>query len=149
MGWIAVMKTIIILSAYNEEKQVGKVISSCRNEGYEDVIVVNDGSTDNTVNAARNAGAAVISHMINRGAGAATQTGLEAARMMGADIAVTMDADGQHQACDIKNLVECLIKQKTDIVIGSRFLKKDNPMYGSISFYIDELINLYKSHYHR
>jgi len=104
------------------------VISACQDEGYDDVIVVNDGSTDNTASAARNAGAAVISHMINRGAGAATQTGLEAARRVGADAVVTMDADGQHQAADINSLIECLTNKEADIVIGSRFLKKENPI---------------------
>ncbi len=122
------MKTVIIIPAYNEEEYVADVIIACQNAGYDDVVVVNDGSIDDTLNAALNAGASVISHMINRGVGAATQTGLEAAKMTGADVAVTMDADGQHQASDIENLVKSLIDQKADIVIGSRFLKKDNPI---------------------
>ena len=120
------MKTVIVLPAYNEEKYVGEVLRSCREHGFDHVIVVDDGSLDNTGTAAADSGAVVVSHMINRGVGAATQTGLSAARMMGADIAVTMDADGQHLAGDIKPLLEILERDRADIVIGSRFLNRKN-----------------------
>jgi len=120
------MKTVIVLPAYNEEKYVGEVVRSCREHGFDHVIVVDDGSLDNTGTAAADSGAVVVSHMINRGVGAATQTGLSAARMMGADIAVTMDADGQHLAGDIKPLLEILERDRADIVLGSRFLNSKN-----------------------
>lgn len=119
-------KIVIVIPAYNEEQSIHNVIVSCHNEGYQSIIVVDDGSTDNTAQEAQQAGAIVVSHMINRGVGGATQTGLQAARKLGADIVVTMDADGQHQAHDIKRLVGDVLNRQTDIIIGSRFLNKNN-----------------------
>lgn len=120
------MKIIIVIPAYNEEKHIRSLIVSCQLLGYNDIVVVDDGSADDTVQRAKTAGAAVVSHAINRGVGAATQTGLEAARLLGADIAVTIDADGQHQAKDIKIVIDALIAHKNDIVIGSRFMTGEN-----------------------
>jgi len=120
------MKTVIVIPAYNEEKHIRNLIASCQLLGYNDIIVVDDGSTDNTAEIAKRAGAVVLSHVINRGVGAATQTGLEAAQRIGAEIAVTIDADGQHQAKDIKNILAPLIDHKNDIVIGSRFMTAEN-----------------------
>lgn len=120
------MKTVVVLPAYNEERFVSGVIRSCLDLGFDQVIVVDDGSIDDTAKNAVKSGAVVVSHLINRGVGAATQTGLSAARMMGADIAVTMDADGQHLAKDIPSLVDSLDKNGADIVIGSRFLNREN-----------------------
>jgi glycosyltransferase involved in cell wall biosynthesis len=120
------MKIVIVIPAHNEEEYIRSVITSCQLMGYNDIVVVDDGSTDTTARIAKKAGAAVLSHVINRGAGAATQTGLEAARILGADIAVTIDADGQHQARDIKKLVDALIGHKRDVVIGSRFVQHGN-----------------------
>jgi len=120
------MKTVIVIPAFNEETHIGDVIAACRREGYEHIVVVDDGSTDRTAALAGKAGAAVVSHLINRGAGAATQTGLAVARLLGADAAVTIDGDGQHAARDIKNLLEALKETGADIIIGSRFLQKGN-----------------------
>jgi len=120
------MKTVIVIPAYNEEKNIRSLIVSCQLMGYNDIIVVDDGSDDSTAETAKTAGAVILSHVINRGVGAATQTGLEAARRMGAEIAVTIDADGQHQAKDIKIITDALIASKNDIVIGSRFLTVEN-----------------------
>lgn len=120
------MKIIIVIPAYNEEGQIRSLIASCQLMGYSDIVVVDDGSSDNTARIAGNAGAVVLTHVINRGVGAATQTGLQAAKMLGAEIAVTIDADGQHQARDIRSLVDALIEQKHDVVIGSRFLQHEN-----------------------
>jgi UDP-N-acetylglucosamine---dolichyl-phosphate N-acetylglucosaminyltransferase len=120
------MKTVIVIPAYNEEKPIKGLITSCLLMGYNDIVVVDDGSTDNTAEIAKTTGAVVLSHVINRGVGAATQTGLEAARLMGAEIAVTIDADGQHQAKDINKIIEALIDRRKDIVIGSRFMTTEN-----------------------
>ena len=120
------MKIVIIIPAYNEEENIAAMVKSCNLLGYHTVLVVDDGSTDNTARNAREAGAMVVSHIINRGVGAATQTGLEAATLLDADIAVTIDADSQHKPQDIKKLIDVLIERNSDIVIGSRFLNDQN-----------------------
>lgn len=84
------------------------------------VIVVDDGSSDQTARIARNCGAAVIRHMTNLGVGAATRTGFEAASLLAADVVVTMDGDGQHDPADIERLVQCLVEERLDIAVGNR-----------------------------
>jgi len=120
------MKVVIIIPAYNEEKNIKAIVNASQMLGYYDIIVVDDGSTDNTARIVREAGATVVSHIINRGVGAATQTGLQAARLLGADVAVTIDADDQHKPQDIKKLIDILVTKGSDIVIGSRFLNHEN-----------------------
>lgn len=118
------MQTYIVLPAYNEGKVIKKTIKDIQKKGYKDIIIVDDGSTDNTYSEAKSTGAIVLSHPINRGKGAATQTGIDSAKLLNADIIVTMDSDGQHEAKDIKNLIEPIEKGIADVTIGSRFLKK-------------------------
>ena len=120
------MKIVVIIPAYNEEKSIKSIINSCQLLGFNDIIVADDGSTDATGRVAREAGATVVSHIINRGVGAATQTGLQAARLHDADVAVTIDADNQHKPQDIKRLIDALMTRESDIVIGSRFLNHGN-----------------------
>ncbi|MCB0376759.1 MAG: glycosyltransferase family 2 protein, partial [Sinomicrobium sp.] len=112
----------IVIPAKNEAGRIGQVIYQTILQGYEQIVVVDDGSTDNTCQVARQAGATVLSHRINLGAGAATQTGIEYALGQGADIIVTLDGDNQHFPEDIAKLVETLIEKEVDVVIGSRFL---------------------------
>ncbi|MFH1457252.1 MAG: glycosyltransferase family 2 protein [Patescibacteria group bacterium] len=117
------MKIIVIIPAYNEEKTIGKVLDKLKNFIDEkNIVVIDDGSSDNTYNIAKTRGVNVYKHVINRGLGGAIGSGLEAALIRGADFIVTMDADEQHDPTEINKLVEPLIKQKADIVIGSRFL---------------------------
>jgi glycosyltransferase involved in cell wall biosynthesis len=120
------MKIVVIIPAYNEEKSIKSIVNSCQLLGFNDIIVADDGSTDATGRVAREAGATVVSHIINRGVGAATQTGLQAARLHDADVAVTIDADNQHKPQDIKRLIDALMTRESDIVIGSRFLNHGN-----------------------
>lgn len=105
------------MPAMNEEETIEKVVYSVINCGYK-IIVVDDASTDSTKQKAINAGAIVISNVNNLGAWKATQAGLRYAKKIGFELVVTMDADGQHHAEDIKQLVK---KNKTgaDVVIGS------------------------------
>lgn len=120
------MKTAIVIPSYNEQNELGQVIAACRAEGLCPIIVVDDGSTDSTAATAGSAGAVVISHAVNRGTGAATQTGFAAALMIGADEVITIDADGQHDPRDIRKLLEPLRGDGADIVIGSRFMLREN-----------------------
>jgi glycosyltransferase involved in cell wall biosynthesis len=86
-------------------------------------VVVDDGSPDHTAQRARDAGADIVRHAINRGQGAALQSGLRYALRRGARIVVTFDADGQHSAADIPRLVRPIAEGTADIVLGSRFLE--------------------------
>ncbi|HDP73773.1 MAG TPA: glycosyltransferase family 2 protein [Candidatus Woesearchaeota archaeon] len=114
----------IVVAAYNEEKRILKAISGLQNFGYRNVIVVNDGSRDRTRELALSSGAVVLSHPVNLGQGAALRTGIHYALKAGADIIVTFDGDGQHQASEISRLVTPIIDRKADAVLGSRFIKK-------------------------
>ncbi len=116
------MRTYIILPAYSEEKIIKKVISDIQREGFNDIIVVDDGSPDNTYAQAKSTGTIVLRHPINRGKGAATQTGIDAAKLLDADIIVTMDSDGQHNPKDIKKLIQPILDNNADVVIGSRMI---------------------------
>lgn len=115
------MKAVyIVIPAYNEEKMVGQVVQEVAKEGFTSIIVVDDGSSDATSQAAQAEGAIVIRHRINRGKGAATRTGIEAAVRLGADVVVTMDADGQHNAKEIAHIIQPIMNDRCDVVLGSR-----------------------------
>jgi len=114
------MKMFALIPAYNEETTIADVLT--RTRPYVDgVIVVDDGSSDRTAEIAGVHGATVMSHVINRGLGAAIGTGFAAAQSLGADVVVTLDADGQHDPTEIKKFVEG-IEKGADVVIGSRML---------------------------
>ncbi len=116
---------IVVIPAYNEEKRVAKVVVDAR--AYADVVlVVDDGSTDRTGDVAREAGATVVRHLENAGPGAATMTGIEAARRMGADTVITLDADGQHDASDIPLLLAPIKDGRADIVFANRFGRRNS-----------------------
>jgi len=106
------------MPARNEERTIGSVLDSLDREGWRQIIVVDDGSTDRTASIARAKGAVVIAHPRNMGLGAALRTGLAKARELGADCAVTFDADGQHDSKAVQRLVEAL--DGADLVIGRR-----------------------------
>jgi hypothetical protein len=105
------------MPAMNEEKTIADVVSFVITEGYE-VIVVNDGSIDNTATVAKENGAIVLSHVNNLGAWKATQTGIRYAYDNGFDLVITMDADGQHNPSDIPKLV-AKQQEGADVVIGN------------------------------
>lgn len=112
-------KIFIIIPAYNEATVIASVISEVRKSGYENILVVDDGSCDATTKNAKEAGAVTLTHMLNRGKGAAVKTGIEAAKILGADIVVTIDGDGQHNPTDIAKMIEKL-RESYDVVMGSR-----------------------------
>lgn len=114
------MKIAIGLPAYNEEKNIAGIISKLQDLSY-DVIICNDGSTDDTEKISTKMGAKVISHKRNKGYGAAIRSLFEKARDEEYDILVTFDADGQHRTEDIKKVILPIVNEESDIVIGSRF----------------------------
>lgn len=120
------MKTFIVIPAHNEEKNIGNVIDDLKRRGYHNIVVANDHSTDATEHIALQKGAIVVTHVLNRGQGAALATGNEYALRNGANIIVHFDADGQMLAKDIPAMIVPLIKNKADITIGDRFSKKSN-----------------------
>lgn len=111
---------VAVIPAYNEATRIATVVSDAR-KVCDRVIVVDDGSTDRTGEAAMEAGATVLRHLENSGAGAATMTGIEAARAMGATAMVTLDADGQHDPVDIPLLLHPIKNDSADIVFANRF----------------------------
>ncbi len=111
----------IVVPAFNEAKAIRAVVSSLRSHGYP-VVVVDDGSADDTAAVAREAGAIVLRHLLNLGQGGALQTGITFCLESGARYICTFDADGQHCAEDIGAMWERLVAGGFDIVLGSRFL---------------------------
>ncbi|MBU0757907.1 MAG: glycosyltransferase family 2 protein [Nanoarchaeota archaeon] len=117
------MKRIfVVIAAYNEQKTIGKVIMDLRKNGYNNIIVVDDGSKDKTSQIALKKNVFVLRHKINLGQGAALKTGIDFALEKGADIIVTFDADGQFLSKEIQKVILPIKKDKYDVVLGSRFL---------------------------
>jgi polyprenyl-phospho-N-acetylgalactosaminyl synthase len=112
-------RTWVVIAAYNEAAVIEDVVRSVRVDGW-NVVVVDDGSRDETVARAKAGGAKVVRHSINLGQGAALQTGIDYALRRKADYIVTFDADGQHDPAQLPALVGAL--EDHDIALGSRFL---------------------------
>ena len=110
-----------IIPALNASTTVGRIVDRVRQLGL-DPIVVNDGTTDATVQAATTAGARVISHVTNQGKGLALRSGFAVALQFGYDVVVTLDSDGQHDPEDIPRLLEACRAQQAPIVIGHRVI---------------------------
>lgn len=117
----------ITIPLYNDEKMILKVIKSLKGNGYNNIVIVDDGSRDNGYEIVKkNTDAIVTKHILNRGQGAALQTGMEIAIDKGAKYIVNFDSDGQHDVKDLDHMLETLEKGKYDIVLGSRFLQKND-----------------------
>jgi glycosyltransferase involved in cell wall biosynthesis len=116
-------KILIIIPAYNEEGSVGKVIEDIRTDLLQaDILVVNDGSIDRTSEKARAGGATVLELPFNLGIGGAMQAGYKYAYEKGYDIAIQVDADGQHDTKEIPGLLSSLEAKGVDVILGSRFI---------------------------
>ncbi len=125
----------IVVPAYNEGPRLARTLGQLLHLGYKQIVVVDDGSSDETYEIAKSMSVKVIRHPINLGVGAATQTGITYALQDGADYIVTIDADGQHNPSDIEALLHKIKTTSNDLIIGSRFLKKDNQIPRSRRFY--------------
>ncbi len=119
------MTIFIVIAAYNEATTIGGVVTALL-ERYDHVVVVDDGSTDGTYEVLTGMHVHRLRHLVNRGQGAALQTGLDYALGQGADVIVTCDADGQHRAEDIDRLIDPIGQGEADVVLGSRFLGSAN-----------------------
>lgn len=116
-------RILIVIPAFNEEGSIGATLAELRRAcPWADVVVVDDGSTDGTAAVVRASGCRLLPLPFNLGAGAAVQTGLQHARMNDYDVAVQVDADGQHPAREVPRLVEPVLAGDCDVCIGSRFL---------------------------
>ncbi len=128
-------KIIVCIPAFNEEKNISDILNKAKNYAKE-IIVYDDGSTDKTAEIATNMGAVVIRNPKNKGYGKALSELFKYALTCNADVMITLDSDGQHDADQIPLLVDPLLHNEADIVIGSRFLKREDlknvPSYRSI-----------------
>ena len=111
----------IVVPAFNEAERIGRTLGQLC-ELYHHVVVVDDGSTDNTLDVLSNYAVWSLRHLVNCGQGASLQTGIRFAIGQGASLIVTFDADGQHRVEDIAPLCRPILEGKADIVLGSRFL---------------------------
>jgi len=137
------MLKIVCMPAYNEQNLIADVIRRVK-PFVDKIIVCDDGSTDETEQKARNEGAHVIRHQKNLGKGAAMKSLFDYAKNIDADIMVTIDADGQFLPEEIPKLMESIIKEKADVVLGYRFDNAtDMPSYRQIgNKFLDKITNL-------
>ena len=130
----------ILMPAFNEEESIGKVIEEVH-RCYKNVIVVNDGSDDDTGEIAGQAGCVVLNHESNLGKGAAIKTGFGWLLERKYSAVITLDADGQHDPAEILRFIECFEKIKSDaVIIGNRSIERESmPLYRAIPNRIGEL----------
>ena len=119
------MKITVGIPAYNEEKNIAKIIVKLK-KMVDQILVCDDGSTDSTCAIAESLGVTVIKHPENSGYGMAIRSIFLKAREINVDLLVTIDADGQHKIEDINKIIKPIADGRADISIGSRFLKEDN-----------------------
>ncbi|MDO5131387.1 MAG: glycosyltransferase family 2 protein [Eubacteriales bacterium] len=120
------MKKLVIIPAFNEGSNIVRTVEDIRTHAPEyDLIVINDCSRDNTLEVCRTNNIPVLDLPVNLGIGGAVQTGYLYALSGGYDIAVQMDGDGQHDAAFLARMEEALVRERADMVIGSRFIQKE------------------------
>jgi len=115
-------KIFFVIPAYNEGKSIIKVIRGLQRAGYREIVVIDDGSSDNTYSEAAKCGVHVLRHIINRGQGASLKTGIDFALKNSADVIVTFDSDGQHRVEDLGVMLKPVLNGEVDVTLGSRFL---------------------------
>jgi glycosyltransferase involved in cell wall biosynthesis len=124
-------KIIAVIPAHNEQKYISSVVKQTK-KYVDEVIVVDDASTDKTGELAKKAGAVVLRHEINLGLGGTLKTGCDGALILEADIIITLDGDGQHDPHEIPKLVKKLEETKADAVFGERPFSKEMPFVKKI-----------------
>lgn len=117
-------KVVIVIPSFNEGDRVDQVVKEVKSKGYNRIVVVDDHSSDNSMENLHKHGVIILHHLLNRGAGAATETGLHYCReQLSFYTVVTIDADTQHDPDDLDYLVEQHILQHADVTIGNRFMR--------------------------
>lgn len=120
------MKLLVIIPAYNEAESITKVITKLKQDMPQaDYIVVNDCSKDSTIDKLREVSASYLNLPVNLGIGGGVQTGYKYALLNDYDIAIQIDGDGQHDTQYLQSVIQPIVAGEKDIVIGSRFLKKE------------------------
>ena len=145
MSHIAAPTVVVGIPCYNEEVAIGSLV--LRASQYADqVVVLDDGSTDKTAEVGRLAGARVLVHDVNQGKGAALRDLFQYATQAGFDMIVIIDGDGQHDPDDIPKLVEPLLRDEADVVNGSRYLSgkaRSTPRYRRFGqLFLDRVIHM-------
>ncbi len=135
---------LVCIPSYNAESTIKEAINICKQFASE-ILVINDGSSDNTEEIARKAGADIITHRKNRGYGGAIKTALEEGLKRNAKVTITFDADLQHDAKDIPKIIKPILSNEADIVIGSRFLEKNNDVKAYRKFGIRFITSLVRA----
>jgi glycosyltransferase involved in cell wall biosynthesis len=135
---------LVCIPAYNAESTIKEAVKQCK-EFADAVVVINDGSTDRSELYAKESGAEVITHKINRGYGGAIKTGLTEGLKRNARVTITFDADLQHDAKDIPKIAKPVLSNEADIVIGSRFLEKTNSVKSYRKFGIKVITGMVNS----
>lgn len=135
----------VVLPAWNESSVLRDVLVEIQSAGYRNIVVVDDGSKDATLEVAEGVlGVTALRHRLNRGKGAATKTGIEAAKLLGADIIITMDSDGQHNPADIDRLIRPITLGKADVVLGSRLMDpRGMPVHKILANWVGNAITWY------
>ena len=120
-------KAFVVIPAKNEDRYISSLLEQIKDLGFTNIVLVNDSSTDDTVDRAEKyTGVTVLDHVINLGPGAATQTGITYAVQQEASVILTIDADLQHNPKDLLRLLDHIENKNCELVIGSRFLQKNN-----------------------
>jgi len=143
------VKVSIVIPAYNEASTIGNIVRSVIGEGV--VIVVDDGSIDETASIASNEGAIIVKHQVNCGYDAALQSGFEKSESMDMDVVVTFDADGQHSANMIRLFIDPIISGEADMVLGvrkktARISEFIFNIYSNIRYDVSDLLCGFKSY---
>jgi len=136
-------KIVVIIPAYNEGPVLLTIIKDILSTGYT-VIIIDDGSAVSLKPALQSSSVFFLRHRVNLGQGAALQTGFDFAKKLNPDIIITMDADGQHDSSCISSMIEPLLTNEVDIVMGSRFLtpgEKTVPFFKKLVLHTARVVN--------
>jgi glycosyltransferase involved in cell wall biosynthesis len=117
-------RIFFVIPAFNEGRKIADVVRSLQRAGYNNIVVIDDGSKDNTYEAALRTGVHTLRHVINRGQGASLKTGIDYALLQGAEFIVTFDSDGQHRVEDLPAMLKPVLNNEVDVTLGSRFKRK-------------------------
>ncbi|NNF02196.1 MAG: glycosyltransferase family 2 protein [Bacteroidia bacterium] len=129
-------RIVIVIPTYNEGDRLERVVNAIQKLGYHKIVVVDDNSVDGSVNNLRSKEVIVLQHVLNRGSGASTETGLSFVReTMDFDALITIDADTQHDPTDIDILLKEHFRQEADLTIGNRFMSDSNDIPDKTKFY--------------